>query len=107
MARRGRPVAVVTLTDEERETLTRWARRAESSQALAQRCRIVLGCADGKLTELRHQVGGPVAYEPDDYLLQHKVDQRPEPTRGRNSWTSSTPEWSRGMRKTRWSVGPP
>jgi hypothetical protein len=41
-------VAVVTLTDEERETLTRWARRAKSSQALAQRCRIVLGCADGK-----------------------------------------------------------
>jgi transposase len=41
-------VAVVTLTDEERGTLVRWARRAKSSQALAQRCRIVLGCADGK-----------------------------------------------------------
>ncbi|MFJ6677379.1 IS630 family transposase [Actinosynnema sp. NPDC091369] len=48
MARTGRPVAAVVLTDEERETLTRWARRAKSSQALAQRCRIVLGCADGK-----------------------------------------------------------
>ncbi|MFJ6677399.1 IS630 family transposase [Actinosynnema sp. NPDC091369] len=48
MARRGRPVAAVVLTDEERETLARWARRAKSSQALAQRCRIVLGCADGK-----------------------------------------------------------
>jgi transposase len=48
MARRGRPVAGVVLTDEERETLTRWARRAKSSQALAQRCRIVLGCADGR-----------------------------------------------------------
>ncbi|MFE9750140.1 methyltransferase, FxLD system [Saccharothrix saharensis] len=34
------------------------------------------------LTELRHHVGGPVAYEPDDYLLQHKVDQRPEPVPG-------------------------
>lgn len=48
MARRGRPVAVVTLTDEERATLVRWSQRAKSSQALAQRCRIVLGCAEGK-----------------------------------------------------------
>jgi len=48
VARSGRPVAAVTLTGEERETLTRWARRAKSSQALALRCRIVLGCADGR-----------------------------------------------------------
>ncbi len=34
------------LSDEERETLVRWSRRAKSSQALAQRCRIVLGCAE-------------------------------------------------------------
>ncbi|MEU1596062.1 helix-turn-helix domain-containing protein, partial [Streptomyces sp. NPDC005708] len=44
----GRPMAEVTLTDEERETLLRWSRRATSAQALAQRCRIVLGCAEGK-----------------------------------------------------------
>jgi transposase len=31
----------------ERETLQRWVRRHSSSQALAQRCRIVLGCAEG------------------------------------------------------------
>lgn len=48
MAGRGRPVAEVVLTDDERQTLQRWARRAKSSQALAQRCRIVLGCATGK-----------------------------------------------------------
>ena len=36
------------LTEDERETLERWARRPSSSQALAQRCRIVLGCAAGK-----------------------------------------------------------
>ncbi|GAA0905686.1 hypothetical protein Vau01_118320 [Virgisporangium aurantiacum] len=36
------------LSGEERETLVRWSRRAKSSQALAQRCRIVLGCAEGK-----------------------------------------------------------
>ena len=47
MPKTGRPKAVLTLTDEERETLTRWARRAKSSQALALRCRIVLACADG------------------------------------------------------------
>ncbi|MGQ4599253.1 helix-turn-helix domain-containing protein [Nocardia sp. R6R-6] len=41
-------MAEVVLTDEERQTLQRWARRAKSSQALAQRCRIVLGCAAGK-----------------------------------------------------------
>jgi transposase len=44
-------VAEVTLTDDERETLQRWAGRAKSSQALAQRCRIVLGCADGKTNQ--------------------------------------------------------
>jgi transposase len=54
----GRPVAELTLTDEERETLQQWARRAKYSQALAQRCRIVLGCAAGKSnTEVAAEVG--------------------------------------------------
>lgn len=48
MARTGRPVAEVRLTDEQRETLVRWSRRAKSAQALALRCRIVLACAEGK-----------------------------------------------------------
>jgi transposase len=43
----GRPKAELVLTDEERATLVRWSRRAKSSQALAQRCRIVLACAQG------------------------------------------------------------
>src|SRR2546423_5418763 len=47
MARTGRPKAELRLTTEERETLVRWSRRAKSSQALAQRCKIVLACADG------------------------------------------------------------
>ena len=47
MARRGRPTVEITLTPEERATLERWARRQKSAQALALRCRIVLGCADG------------------------------------------------------------
>jgi transposase len=37
----------VVLSDEERATLQRWARRPTSAQALALRCRIVLACADG------------------------------------------------------------
>jgi transposase len=47
MARMGRPTAEVVLTDDERETLLRWSRRATSAQALALRCRIILACADG------------------------------------------------------------
>ncbi|MEU1301591.1 IS630 family transposase [Streptomyces shenzhenensis] len=47
MARTGRPKAELVLTDDERVTLTRWARRRTSSQALALRCRIVLECATG------------------------------------------------------------
>ena len=44
----GRPTAVIVLSDEERETLQRWARRPRSAQALALRCRIVLAAADGQ-----------------------------------------------------------
>jgi transposase len=47
MAERGRPKAPLVLTEEERQTLERWARRAKSSQALALRCKIVLACAEG------------------------------------------------------------
>jgi transposase len=37
----------VVLSDDERETLERWARRPNSAQALALRCWIVLACAEG------------------------------------------------------------
>jgi transposase len=47
MAHPGTQAAAVTLTDDERETLERWARRPQSAQALALRCRIVLACAQG------------------------------------------------------------
>ena len=47
MARTGRPPAEVVLTAQERAQLQRWSWRAKSSQALALRCKIVLGCADG------------------------------------------------------------
>src|ERR671934_1957057 len=45
--RRGRPTVQIVLTDDERQTLERWARRPTSSQVLALRCRIVLACAEG------------------------------------------------------------
>ena len=45
--RPGRPVAQLVLTGQERDQLTRWARRAKTSQALALRAKIVLACADG------------------------------------------------------------
>jgi transposase len=47
MAERGRPKAPLTLTDDERQTLQRWARRARTAQALALRAKIVLACAEG------------------------------------------------------------
>jgi transposase len=47
MARRGRPTVQIELSPEERQTLQRWSRRHKSSQALAQRCRNVLACAEG------------------------------------------------------------
>jgi transposase len=45
--RPGRPVAQLLLTDQERDQLTRWARRASTAQMLALRAKIVLACADG------------------------------------------------------------
>ena len=45
--RPGRPVAELVLTRQERDQLTRWARRAKTGQALALRAKIVLACAGG------------------------------------------------------------
>src|SRR4029450_8076536 len=45
--RRGRPTAQITLTDEERRTLERWAQRPRSSQARALRGRMWLACPQG------------------------------------------------------------
>jgi transposase len=43
--------AEVSLSDEEREVLERWARRPRSAQALALRCRIVLAAAEGEASK--------------------------------------------------------
>jgi transposase len=44
---RGRPKAVLELTDGERDQLQRWARRGKTAQSLALRSRIVLECEKG------------------------------------------------------------
>ena len=51
MGQRGRPTAQITLSDDERETLQRWARRPKTGQALALRCRIVLAAAEGSTNQ--------------------------------------------------------
>lgn len=47
MARTGRPVAVLTVSDEDRVVLERWSKRPKSPMSVAQRSRIVLLAADG------------------------------------------------------------
>jgi transposase len=64
MAGRGRPKLPLVLSDEERETLVRWSRRAKSSQALALRCRIVLGCAEDGGLRANQDVAGQVGVWP-------------------------------------------
>ena len=45
---RGRPLAPLEISIEERETLERLVARRKTAQALAQRARLILGCAEGK-----------------------------------------------------------
>ncbi len=45
--RPARPKAELSLSEQERDQLRRWASRAKSAQALALRSKIVLGCAEG------------------------------------------------------------
>ncbi len=53
----GRPIPVLTLTDEERDMLERWARRPTTAQALAQRAGVVLACARGQTnTRVAHEL---------------------------------------------------
>src|ERR1700681_2983933 len=44
----GRPIPLLQLSPQERETLERWVRRPQSAQALALRARVILACAQGK-----------------------------------------------------------
>ena len=44
----GRPIPPLSLSSDERTTLERWIRRPSSAQALSQRARLILACAEGK-----------------------------------------------------------
>ena len=73
MARTGRPKAVLELTEEERETLERWARRPSSPQSLALRSKIVLACAAGRAngvvaSELATRLSRELGYESIDAI---------------------------------------
>ncbi|MDQ0819442.1 transposase/transposase-like protein [Arthrobacter sp. V4I6] len=77
MANVGRPKALLDLSAEERGTLERWARRRNSSQALATRSRIVLASAEG-LTNVA--VAARCGVEPHTVakwrrrFLEHRLD---------------------------------
>ena len=47
MGRRGPAALTLELSEDERVTLERWAKRPETEQSLALRCQIVLACAEG------------------------------------------------------------
>jgi hypothetical protein len=47
MAGRGRPRALLTVSDSDREVLVRWSKRPTAPRSIAQRARIVLLAADG------------------------------------------------------------
>ncbi|NJC22876.1 transposase/transposase-like protein [Arthrobacter pigmenti] len=77
MPRTGRPKAELTLTDDERQTLTRWARRAKSSQALALRSRIVLSCSEGKTNKdaaAALGVTSPTVAKWRSRFIEHRLD---------------------------------
>lgn len=44
---RGRPKAPLIVSDDDRQALLRWTKRSKTSNALAQRARIILRCAEG------------------------------------------------------------
>lgn len=56
--RTGRPLAPISVTQEQRTTLEDWTRRPKTAQALALRARIVLACAEGKPNSVVAQLAG-------------------------------------------------
>ena len=105
MASRGRPKAELVLTEEERETLTRWARRRKSSQALALRSRIVLGCAEGlanKEVAARERVAQPTVGKWRRRFVQARWTGW-STTRGRAGRRRSPPSRSRTWWSPRWN----
>src|SRR5664280_3776288 len=96
MARTGRPKTELTLTEEEREQLGRWSRRAKSSQALALRSRIVLACAKG--TDNKGVAAQLNCARPERLGATSATSRRGErPSRGVRSWTGCRQGWPPGQ----------
>jgi len=77
MARTGRPKPLLELTSAERDQLERWTRRRKSSQALALRSRIVLGCASGlsnKEVAERERVAQPTVGKWRSRFVESRLD---------------------------------
>ncbi len=82
----GRPIPTLHLSREERETLERWARRPTSAQALSQRARIVLACAQGisntQVAQQMHLSQPTVGKWRDRFVAQRLDGLRDEPRPG-------------------------
>ena len=72
MAGRGRPKALVMVSDEDRVVLERWSKRPKTPMSVAQRARIVLLAADG-LNNRRRRGGGGRADAGGDPDRRHAV----------------------------------
>ncbi|MEF9411838.1 IS630 family transposase [Rhodococcus sp. IITD102] len=74
---RGPKLAVLELTESEREVLQGWVRRSKTAQALATRARIVLACADGlSNSEVSRQlrVSLPTVGKWRKRFVEHRLD---------------------------------
>lgn len=73
----GRPKATLVLTDAEREELKALTLRRKTAQALAQRARIVLACADGqdnKVVAARQRVTPQMVSKWRARFVEHRLD---------------------------------
>lgn len=59
---RGKVATTITVSEQDREILERWARRPKTAQALATRARIVLACGQGKRNDVAAQEAGVTAW---------------------------------------------
>lgn len=59
---RGKVATAISVNEQERETLERWARRPKSAQALATRARIILACAQGERNDVAAKEAGVTAW---------------------------------------------